>query len=242
MHRPDARMKGIRLWLCGLAIALTLVAWALDLHGWMRSTPSDDISRTLRVLRTGLCAALPWIWLPHADAVDRRRLGLGLGLCALADGALVGLAAFVPGVLAFLVAQLVLLRRAADGLRSAIATRRATALRTLGLAGLIWLGLLALLGPPLAVRGFLPVVAVYGLVLLATVAAAALGHRIGRHPGPTGRRMVWGMLCFALCDVLVGVGAALPSEPLARLARLHTGWFYTPALLLLASSVRPSAD
>lgn len=200
--------------------------------------PSEPLSRALRVARTVLCAALPWLWVTRPDPIDRRRLAIGLGLCAAADGALVGLAAFVPGVLAFLVAQVVLLRRAADGLWSALRSDRATVGRTLVAVGLIWLGLLALLGPPLAARGLLVVVAAYGFVLLATVAAAALGHRIGTHPGPPGRRMVWGMICFALCDVLVGVGAALPDDPLARLARLHTGWFYTPALILLASSVR----
>ncbi len=230
----------LRRVLVGLAIATTLIAWALDLRGWLTATSTGEASRVLRVLRTVLCAALPWIWLPDADRLDRRRLGAGLGLCALADGALVGLAAFVPGVLAFLVAQLVLLHRAADGVWAA-RTERAAIARTLAAAALVWLALLALLGPPLAERGLLPVVALYGLVLLGTVAAASLGHRIGRHPGRAGHRMVWGMVCFALCDVLVGLGAGLPAHPLAQLARLHTGFFYTPALLLLASSVRRSA-
>jgi hypothetical protein len=46
------------------------------------------------------------------------------------------------------------------------------------------------------------------------------------------------MALFAVTDVMVGVGAAWPDDPAARLVRLHTGWAYTPALGLLAWSVR----
>lgn len=162
-------------------------------------------------------------------------------MCAAGDVALVSLGWFVVGVALFLGAQGVFLVRAARGVWAGVQRRRAVAVgAALGAAG-VWGASMAALGPGLSARGLSGVVGVYGAVLVASVTMAILGHGVGGHPGAAGRRMVWGMVAFTVCDVLVGVGAAAPDDPWARLARLHTGWFYTPALLLLGSSVRRMA-
>lgn len=231
-------------WLVVVAVASTVVAWALDLAAWLRVMEGagaplgwDEASRALRTARTVACAAVPWA-LSGVDERDRAWVGAGLGLCAVGDVALVAGGWFIAGVVLFLGAQGVLLARAARGVWAGASGRRAKVTGMALAAVAVWGALMAALGPGLSGRGLSGVVGIYGAVLVAGVTTAVLGHGVGDHPGAEGRRMVWGMVAFAVCDVLVGVGAAAPADPWARLARLHTGWFYTPALLLLASSVR----
>jgi uncharacterized membrane protein YhhN len=216
-----------------IAAAATLIAWGLDLDGWRRGDVSaEGASRALRVLRTMLCAAVPWV--RPGETADRRAVGSALAVCAAADVLLVGLRAFLPGVALFGIAQALLLRRAAVGvdLRGPAARRAAAA----ALAG--WALLLLALSPGLAARGLVAPVGAYGVVMLGSVGVATLAWWTGARPGAEGRALAIGMALFAVTDVMVGVGASWPDDPAARLVRLHTGWVYTPALGLLAWSVR----
>lgn len=215
-----------------IAVLATLLAWGLDLDGWLHGGTADGASRALRVLRTAACAWLPWV--RPGEPVDRRALGVALGVCAVADVLLVGLRWFLPGVALFGVAQVLLWRRAATGVElTGGAARRAAAGALFGWAVLLWW-----LSPGLLARGLLGPVGAYGLVMLGSVGVAVLAWQTGARPGAEGRALAAGMALFAVTDVMVGAGAAWPEDATARLVRLHTGWAYTPALVALAWSVR----
>lgn len=217
-----------------LAIAATAVALWMDLAPWITGQPQD--SAVWRFARTVLCAlAAVAIVRQPLDRNSRWLLPLAMALAVVADYFLIlgpdlvrGIAVFAMMQVALIVRHLLGIRRSALQLRS-VRVSIACGVLVLGVGnGLLW--------PALSAKGLAVPVLIYSALLIFSVVAARVAGLVGALPRPQAAFALWGMVLFLLCDITVGIGAAVGHTAEGQLVRALTGLFYTPSLLLLVRS------
>ncbi|MBK8262952.1 MAG: hypothetical protein IPK80_16645 [Nannocystis sp.] len=225
----------------GIAFALTAAALTVDLArlaGAGADASLGAASEQLRFSRTIACAAACWLGLDAPPSrVDAALLAAGCALCVPADAFLILVGDLKTGIAIFLVVQSLFIARFARlivwrRLRER-RHRRAVALFVVALVGGN-----ALLSPKLGPVGLALPVAVYSAALLAACLGAWLLRTNPAWPARNAGLAFAGMALFVLCDITVGLGAALAGTPAAAAIRAATGLFYTPSLALLGISAR----
>lgn len=192
--------------------------------------------------RTLLCALI--VVLTRQAAVDRRdylTLAAAFVVTLVADFFLILLDWMIPGTVLFIVVHALLTYRHSRGFRASLEpAERARTLTLLAATGLVVYGgsagLIAVVKPILEVTHMLALDVAY-LLILSTSLWMAWGTLIRRSFAP---RNAWyiviGMTCFYFCDVTVGVAAALKGQRAGDVLNNLVGFFYSPALVLLAFS------
>jgi hypothetical protein len=234
-------------WLMGGIMFLTGTYVGFDWAGFFHHFTSS-YSRGAGYARSILCALMVAL-IGHAS-VDRRDqlvLGGAFVLTLAGDYCLVLNDYTLPGTAIFAVVHVLLIYRHARGLLASLAPaeRSRTILFSVVTGIVAYGGSLILV---IAVSGILQRTGMFAidvayLALLATSLWVGWGTLIRRF---FDRRNAWyiaiGMTCFYFCDVIVGLSTALMGNPDPAQARvgqvLHNlvGFFYTPALVLLAYS------
>lgn len=247
------KLVGLVVVVTALFTGLDLVRWGVAYAGVLPTlvpygTELAALSRGLQLVRTFLVPAVLFAAAPAAmaDPRDRRRMILLFAAMVFADILILGLGHLVPGVLVFLVVQVVLTLRHAEGARDAARCHPEGLTRVIGLTlgcVALWSAVVFGLAEPLDAAGLRGVVAVYAAVLGASLISA--WSRVFLENGDPGRarRIALGMTAFTLCDMTVAAGAVFAGSPIGQGADLLTGICYGPALVLLATSVpaRPAA-
>jgi hypothetical protein len=192
--------------------------------------------------RTVLCAVL--VWMLGKDCVDRRDarlLGAAFGITVIADWFLIVRDETLPGTALFFLVHGLLIVRHAAGLRASLSpARRARSLRFLIPSAIVAYGgaaaLMITVAPILQRTGMLALDAAYVLVLTTSMWMAWGTLTRGHYA----RRNAWyvaiGMTCFFCCDVTVGLSVALKGTTPGAVLNNLIGFFYSPALVLLAYS------
>jgi hypothetical protein len=193
--------------------------------------------------RTVICAALVFF---IGNAVVTRKdtlmLSAGFVLTLVADWFLVATESqFLVGVGLFVVVHILLTVRHAQGFGDSLSPeRRARTLRLLALTALAAGGVTALLLSQvmhILLRSGRTAIEV-GYVLILTVSMWMGWGALIR--GFYSRLNAWfiaiGITSFYLCDVSVGLAADLQGTTIGEVMKILVGFFYTPALLLLALS------
>ncbi len=213
------------------------VDWAAYFEGF-----TNHYSAGAGYARSILCAVMVFIIGDNnVTTTDSRLLCAAFALTLVGDNFLTLHKQTVPGTATFLLVHLIYIFRHAQGFRASLAPeRRARTVRFLAVSAAVAYGMAGLLiwrfGPVLARTGQLPLDAVY-LSVLATSMWMAWGT-LSR--GFYDRRNAWyiaaGMTFFFFCDVSVGLSAAMSDTNLGRILDNAVGFFYSPALVLLAFS------
>lgn len=227
-------LMGLIMFLTGTYVG---VDWAGFFHGFTSTYPARA-----GYARTILCALLGWmIGDARVDVRDARLLGAAFAITLVADYFLIIVDRMTPGVALFLVVHALLIVRHARGFRASLAPpERARTLRLLGVTALVAYGsagaLIVAVTPILKRTGMFALDAVY-LLVLATSMWMAWGTLIRSFYA---LRNAWfitvGMTCFFCCDVTVGLAAALEGTTQGAVLNDLVGFFYSPALVLLAYS------
>lgn len=192
--------------------------------------------------RTILCAVMVWITRSNRISTrDGRLLSLAFALALVADWFLTLKEEMLPGTAVYLAVHALLIIRHAQGLLDALLPlRRARTVRVLILTAIPAYGIAALLlhrfAPVLAKNHHLGLDAFY-LGVLATSMWTAWGTLFRDFYD---KRNAWyialGMTSFFFCDVSVGLAAAMKGEKMGLVLDNLVGFFYTPALVMLALS------
>lgn len=192
--------------------------------------------------RTCLCALLVLlIGKNHLTRPDQRLLGAAFVLTLIADYFLILVDQMLIGTLIFIGVHVLFIVRHAQGWRASMAAHHRTrTIRWLLITAVVAYGgaliLIADVAHILERTGRLPLDAVY-LAFLATSMWMAWGVLIRRfYP----RRNAWfiavGMTSFYCCDVTVGLAAAMHGTRAGAILDNIVGFFYSPALVLIAFS------
>jgi hypothetical protein len=211
--------------------------WAAFFSGFSSSWPARAA-----YARTVLCALLAWmIGRDCVDRLDAGLLGAVFAIMLVADVFLTLENRMLSGTVLFLVVHALLIVRHARGLRASLApAARPRTLRVLAVTALVAFGgaavLLTTVEPILRRTGTLAIDAIYLLFL-----AGSMWMGWGAlFRGFYARRNAWfialGMTSFFFCDVSVGLGAALTGTTRGAVLNDVVGFFYSPALVLLAYS------
>ncbi len=211
--------------------------WAAFFHGFTSSYPARA-----GFARTVLCGLLVWrIGKDRPDRIDSYLLGTAFALAIVADVFLTLEDRMLPGTVLFLVVHGLLIVRHARGFRDSLApAARPRTLRLLGVTAVVVFGgtgaLLAAIAPMLQRTGTFALDVIY-LLVLATSMWMAWGALFRAYYA---RRNAWfialGMTSFFFCDVSVGLAAALAHTTQGAVLNDVVGFFYSPALVLLAYS------
>lgn len=243
------RLVGLVVVVTALFTGLDLVRWGVAYAGVLPSlvphaTELAVLSRGLQLVRTFVMPAVLLAAAPAAtaDPRDRRRMIALFAAMIVADILILGLGRLVPGVLVFLVVQVVLTLRHAEGSREAARRHPDGLSRVAGLTVgcvALWAAIVFGLAGPLDAAGLRGVVATYAAVLGGSLISA--WSRVFLRNGDPSRalRIALGMTAFTLCDMTVAAGAVFAGTPHGQGADLLTGICYGPALVLLATSVPP---
>jgi hypothetical protein len=192
--------------------------------------------------RTILCAILVWMMGSSAvDEKDARYLNAAFALTLVADYCIILHDWMIPGTVIFLVVHSLLIARHARGFYASWAPEeRARTRRLLAVtAFVVYAGALGLI---ISVRSILERTHMFALdaaylLFLATSLWMAWGTLIRRfYEQRNAWYVVIGMTCFFFCDVSVGLGAALAGTQPGKVLNNIVGFFYSPALVLLAFS------
>ncbi len=213
------------------------VDWASYVYGF-----TSHYSQGAGFARTVLCAVLVWIiGENHIHRRDARLLGFAFAVTVIADDLIIMHDKMMIGTLLFLVVHLTYIARHGQGFRASLAPeRRARTTRLLLLTALVAYGGTGVVNhfvaPILARSGTLVIDTIY-LFVLATSMWMAWGTLIRSYYNR--RNAIYiavGMTSFFCCDVTVGVGAALSGTRQGLVLNNIVGFFYSPALVLLAYS------
>jgi len=230
-------------WMMMIATCLALGFMTLD---WSRlllhpeSLEVSTLSNVMKVMVSFLAAAIAWrAGGQGLSASDERTFKVLFGLVFIADVCFVVNLAPV-GIVLFAIFQGLLAKRNLKGWREALMSLKQRRFEIAGVA----LGGAAALAATLygiyALQGVTPllfVIAAYVAFLWVSVVAAWVSRYTGAFPATNARLMSLGMLLFLCCDITVGGNLALPPTSLLRVVTSSLTWmFYTPALLLIASS------
>lgn len=213
------------------------VEWAIYFHGFESRFPAGA-----GYARTCLCAGL--VLLVGRDEIDKRDRWLLIAasvLAMVADYFLTLKDQNEIGAGIFLLIHALYVARHAQGFRASLAkAERARTIRWLVITGLVAFGgtaaLIYAVAPILRRTGQLTLDTIY-LAFLSTSLWAAWGAPIRRHyPRFNAWLVAVGMTSFYLCDVSVGLAIALKKTTAGAILDNLVGFFYTPALVLLALS------
>ena len=230
------------LTLMGVVLLLTGtyagVGWSGFIYGFHSSFPTFA-----GYARTILCVGMV-LFIGTRDSVtrrDKRLLLAAFGLTLVADFFLILLDWMMTGTVLFLGVHALFIARHARGFKDSLSRKvRARTLTFLGVTAVIAFGgsmaLLVCMAPILRRHGQLAIDSVY-IFLLAISLWMAWGT-LSRRSFP--RFNAWliavGMTCFYFCDVSVGLAAPLAGTTAGGILNNLVGFFYTPALVLLALS------
>lgn len=247
MNDPDHaiishRKETVVLAIMGVILLLTGtyagVGWSSYFYGFRSTFPAHA-----GFARTVLCVVMVLL-IGTRDNVtrrDRRLLFAAYGLTLVADVFLILLDRMMIGTVLFLGVHALFIVRHAVGFRDSLAgPARPRTLRALAATGVVAFGgstvLLVCMAPILRAHGQLAIDSVYVFVLALSL-WMAWGTLIRRSfPGFNGRLIAVGMTFFYFCDVSVGLAAPLEGMPAGGILNNLVGFFYTPALVLLALS------
>jgi hypothetical protein len=227
-------LMGMIMFLTGTYVGID---WAEFFHGFTSTWPARA-----GYARTILCAILVAMTGSAAFANrDIRFLQAAFVLTLIADYCLILHDWALPGTAIFAVVHALLIWRHAQGfLASLAAERRGHTLLVIGLQGVVVYGaaLVLIIGVRNILKrtGMFAVDAGYLLVL-----ATSLWMGVGKlarsfYPSRNAWYVAVGMVCFAFCDVSVGLSAALTGTTAGAILNNIVGFFYSPALVLLAYS------
>lgn len=213
------------------------VDWSGFFYGFQSAFPA-----AAGYARTCLCALLCLIiGKNRLTRLDQRLLGVAFFFTLIADYFLILVDQMLIGTGIFIVIHVLFIVRHAQGWRASLASaERTRTLRLLVITGAVAYGgaaiLIASVAHILERTGRLALDAVY-LTFLATSLWMAWGALVRRfYP----RRNAWfiavGMTSFYFCDVTVGLAAALQGTRAGAILDNIVGFFYSPALVLLAFS------
>ena len=238
---PLAKSVGV-LATVGAAVYITGLYCGVD---WMQSFPklAAQLPAYGGYARTILCAVIAFLaGRNRLSARDRLWLLAAFGVTLVADYFLVLTGKdFMVGVGLFLVVHVLLSLRHAQGFRASLAPdQRQRTLRLLGLTALV---AFSITGVVLwTVRGILErsgQMAVDVIYVLALTVSMWMGWGTlirSYYPRLNAWFIAVGITSFYCCDVSVGLVADLGDVPLKAILNDLVGFFYTPALALLALS------
>jgi hypothetical protein len=227
--------------LMGLIMFVTGTYVGVDWAGFFYHFTSPYPARA-GYARTVLCALM--VWMIRGACVDRRDavlLGAAFAVTLVADFFLIIEDWMIPGTVLFLVVHTLLIVRHARGFRASLApAKRARSLRLYALTALVAYGgaaaLILTVKPILDRTHMLALDSVY-LLFLATSMWMAWGTLIrGFYLERNAWYIVAAMTCFFFCDVTVGISASLSGTETGAVLNNMVGFFYSPALVLLAYS------
>lgn len=192
--------------------------------------------------RTILCAIL--VWMTGSAGLDRedlRLLNAAFAVALVADYCLILQDWAIPGTLLFIVVHGLLIVRHARGFAASLAPpERARTIRLLLLsAAVVYGGAIILIVNVKSIldRTHMFVLDAAYLLILATSLWMAVGTLIRSfYPSRNAWYITIGMVCFYFCDVTVGLAAALKGTTAGDVLNNLVGFFYSPALVLLAYS------
>jgi hypothetical protein len=236
------RKETVVLAIMGVILLLTGtyagVGWSSYLHGFHSSFPTGA-----GYARTVLCVVMVLL-IGARDSVsrlDKRLLLAAFGLTLIADFFLILLDWMMIGTVLFLGVHALFIARHAEGFRDSLAT--ASRARTIG--WLVATGALAFGGsaillhevaPILLPTGMFAVDCIYIFVLALSLWMAWGAVLRSAYPSFNARLIASGMTFFYFCDVSVGLAAPLAGTSAGGILNNLVGFFYTPALVLLALS------
>jgi hypothetical protein len=230
-------IRVINAWIMFITGIYVGVDWSGYFYGFKSSFPIGA-----GYARTCLCALVVLIiGKNHLTRLDQRLLAGAFVLTLIADYFLILVDEMLIGTLIFIGVHVLFIARHAQGWRASMAVHhRARTIRWLVLTAVVAYGgagiLILDVADILKRTGRLPLDATY-LVFLATSMWMAWGVLIRRfYP----RRNAWfiavGMTSFYCCDVTVGLAAAMQGTRAGAILNNIVGFFYSPALVLIAFS------
>lgn len=163
-------------------------------------------------------------------------------LIIVADSALVIFESPVFGIMFFSFVQYGLILRNSIGMREKYKKNKNNKLRTslfvnTILATLLFIfNLIRLMNSLMEESLLLLIMALYGLMISASLWTAFANYLLGVFPRINSRLVALGMFFFVLCDLNVGLSLILPVSNLRDIASALIWIFYTPALTLIALS------
>jgi len=198
---------------------------------------------------TGTYVGVDWaaailVWMIGENHVHRRDailLGVAFALTVVADYLIILHDQMMIGTLLFLGVHFIYIARHGQGFRASLAPeRRARTLRFLALSALVAYGIATLIiwrvAGILSRSGVLVIDSIY-LYAVATSMWMAWGtFARGYYDRRNALYISVGMTSFFICDVGVGVGAALAGTRPGLILGNLVGFFYSPALVLVAYS------
>lgn len=242
--------------LIGAIAGITAVFTWLDASVWLTRFVDGTLGDTaafvvwsegLRFLRTVLALLLVGV-LRHVvvSPADYRLLRIAFVLIVVADLFLILQDQLLVGIGVFALVQIVFVIRHLRGWRTvwkrlpaAIRGDKRRKLFGIGVVGVVLLTVsFALLGPLLAAAGLFVPTLVYGTLIVLALCSGWGVPVMGTLPARNAWMIAAGMVFFTVCDITVGMGAALQGHPVGEGARVFTGLFYGPALVLLALSAK----
>jgi len=235
--RKQMVIRVINAWIMFITGIYVGVDWSSYFYDFKSSFPIGA-----GYARTCLCALVVLIiGKNHLTRMDQRLLAAAFVLTLIADYFLILVDEMMVGTLIFIGVHVMFIARHAQGWRASLAARdRARTIRWLVITAVVAYGgaaiLIASVARILERTGRLPLDAVY-LVFLATSMWMAWGVLIRRFYA---RRNAWfiavGMTSFYCCDVTVGLAAAMHGTRPGAILDNIVGFFYSPALVLIAFS------
>lgn len=214
------------------------VGWSAYLHDFHSVFPT-----AAGYARTILCVVMV-LFIGVRDNVtrrDKRLLLAAFGLTLIADFFLILLDWMTTGTILFLGVHALFIVRHARGFQDSLNLPvRTRTIRRLIVSGVVAYGgsaiLLICMAPLLGKHGQLTIDSIY-VFALATSLWMAWGTLFRRAiPRFNAWLIALGMTCFYFCDVSVGLAAPLAGTHAGGILDNLVGFFYTPALVLLALS------
>lgn len=236
------RKETVVLAIMGVILLLTGtyagVGWSSFLHGFQSSFPTGA-----GYARTVLCVVMVLLIgaRDSVSRVDKRLLLAAFGLTLVADFFLILLDWMMTGTVLFLGVHAIFIARHAKGFRGSLGqSARARTLGWLVATGAVAFGgsavLLYCAASLLLPTGMFAVDCVY-IFVLALSLWMAWGTLIrDAYPSFNGWLIAFGMTFFYFCDVSVGLAAPFKGTMVGGILNNLVGFFYTPALVLLALS------
>lgn len=242
--------------LIGAIVGVTAVFMWLDTSVWLTRFADGTLgniaafvawSEGLRFVRTVLALLLVCVLRRVVVSLaDYRLLMIAFVLIVAADFFLILQDQLLAGIGVFALVQIVFVIRHLRGWQAAwqrlpapIRGNKRRKLFGIGFAGVVLLTVsFALLGPRLAAAGLFVPTLVYGALIVLALCSGWGVLVMGTMPARNAWMIAAGMAFFTVCDITVGMGAALQGHPVGEGARVLTGLFYGPALVLLALSAK----
>ncbi|MEP7121702.1 MAG: hypothetical protein ABJE95_12355 [Byssovorax sp.] len=237
-HRKETAVLAIMGVILLLTGTYAGVGWSSFLHGFHSSFPTGaGYART--ILCVGMVALIGAR--DNVSLRDKRLLISAFALTLVADFFLILLDWMMIGTVLFLGVHALFIARHAAGFRDSMAVEvRSRTMGLLGATGLVAFGgsavLLYCVAPILMPGGMFAVDCVY-IAVLSISLWMAWGTLIrSAHPAFNGWLIACGMTFFFFCDVSVGLAAPLAGTRAGGILDNLVGFFYSPALVLLALS------